>query len=75
MRRIGIVSLLLGLLIVGDGIFQQIVQYNDGETQNLLNLKNVSLSDGMTLIISGAIVLVVAIIALLKSSRPRQANG
>jgi hypothetical protein len=75
MRRIGIVSLLLGLLIVGDGIFQQIVQYNDGETQNFLNLKNVSLSDGMTLIISGAVVLVVAIIALLMSSRPRQANG
>jgi hypothetical protein len=75
MRRIGIVSLILGLLIVGDGIFQQIVQYNDGETQNLLNLSNISITDGMTLIISGAVVLLVAIIALLLPARPPQAKG
>ena len=37
MRRIAIISLILGLLIVADGVFQQIVKYNGGETQNLLN--------------------------------------
>jgi hypothetical protein len=72
MRRIGIVSLILGVLIVGDGIFQQIVQYNDGETQNLLNLKNVTLTDGVTLIISGAVVLIVALLALILAARSSQ---
>jgi hypothetical protein len=75
MRRIAIVSLILGLLIVGDGIFQQIVKYNSGETQNVLNLSNVTLTDGMTLIISGAIVLVVAAISFLLSLRGSQTKG
>jgi hypothetical protein len=72
MRRIGIVSLILGLLIVADGIYQQVVQYNDGETQNLLNLKSVTLTDGVTLIISGAEVLIVALLALVLASRSPQ---
>jgi hypothetical protein len=75
MRRIAIVSLILGLLIVGDGVFQQIVKYNDGETQNLLNLSNVTLTDGVTLMISGAIVLVVAVISFLLSLRGTQPKG
>jgi hypothetical protein len=69
MRRIAIISAILGVLIVADGIFQQIVKYNSGETQNVLNLKNVTLTDGMTLIISGAIVLVVSLVAFLLSMR------
>lgn len=75
MRRIAIVSLILGLLIVGDGIFQQIVKYNSGETQNVLNLSNVTLTDGWTLIISGAIVLVVAVVSFLLSLRGPQPKG
>jgi hypothetical protein len=69
MRRIAIISAILGALIVADGIFQQIVKYNSGETQNVLNLSNVTLTDGMTLIISGGIVLIVALIAFLLSMR------
>jgi hypothetical protein len=72
MRRIAIVSLILGLLIVGDGIFQQIVKYNSGETQSVLNLSNVTLTDGWTLIISGAIVLVVAVVSFVLSRRESQ---
>jgi hypothetical protein len=68
MRRIAIISAILGALIVVDGIFQQIVKYNSGETQNVLQ-SNVTLTDGMTLIISGAVVLVVALIAFLLSTR------
>lgn len=75
MRRIAIVSLILGLLIVGDGIFQQIVKYNGGETQSFLNLSNVTLTDGMTLIISGAIVLVVAVVSFVLSLRESQPKG
>jgi hypothetical protein len=75
MRRIAVISLILGLLIVGDGIFQQIVKYNSGETQNVLNLSNVTLTDGWTLIISGAIVLVVAAVSFLLSLRGPQPKG
>ena len=74
MRRIGIVSLILGVLIVADGVFQQIVQYNDGETQNLLNLKGVTLTDGVTLIISGAVVLLVALLAFVLAARSPQSK-
>jgi len=69
MRRIAIISAILGVLIVADGIYQQISKYNGGETQNVLNLSNVTLTDGMTLIISGAIVLVVSLVAFLLSMR------
>ena len=75
MRRIAIISAILGALIVIDGIFQQIVKYNSGETQNVLNLSNVTLTDGMTLIISGAAVLVVALIAFLLSMRASSPSG
>jgi hypothetical protein len=69
MRRLAIVSGILGLLIVADGIFQQVTNYNGGETQNVLNLSNVTLSDGWTLIISGAVVLVVTLVAFMLSGR------
>lgn len=72
MRRIAIVSAILGLLIVADGIFQVLTKYNSGETQDLLNLGKVMLPDGVTLIISGAVVLVVALIAFLRSDRASQ---
>jgi hypothetical protein len=69
MRRIALISAILGALIVADGIYQQVTAYNGGETQSLLNLSNVSLTDGMTLIISGAVVLVVALVAFLLAGR------
>jgi hypothetical protein len=74
MRRIALVSAVLGLLIVADGIFQQVTKYKQGETQNVLNLSNVTLTDGWTLIISGAVVLVVAVIAFALSARPTQST-
>ena len=75
MRRIAIISLVLGLLIVADGIYQQVTRYNSGETQSVLNLSNVTLTDGWTLIISGAVVLLVALIAFLMSGRAGQTGG
>jgi hypothetical protein len=75
MRRIAIISAILGALIVADGIYQQITQYKGGETQNVLNLSNVTLTDGMTLIISGASVLVVSLVAFLLSMRASSPSG
>jgi hypothetical protein len=72
MRRVGIVSAILGLLIVADGVFQQVTRYHSGETQNVLNLSNVTLTDGWTLIISGAVVLLVSIVAFLLAGRTGQ---
>jgi hypothetical protein len=69
MRRLAIVSGILGLLIVADGIYQQVTNYNGGETQNILNLSNVTVSDGLTLIISGAVVLVVSLVAFVLAGR------
>jgi hypothetical protein len=69
MRRIALVSAILGALIVADGIYQQLTAYNGGETQSVLNLSNVTLTDGWTLIISGMVVLVVALIAFLLGAR------
>jgi hypothetical protein len=74
MRRIAIVSAILGVLIVADGIFQQVTSYNGGETQQLMQT-NVSLSDGLTLIISGAIVLVVSIVAFALAGRSVSAQS
>jgi hypothetical protein len=72
MRRIALVSAILGVLIVGDGIYQLIANYNSGETQDLLHLGKVMLPDGLTLIISGAVVLIVALIAFLLPARSPQ---
>ena len=74
MRRLAIVSAILGVLIVADGIYQQISQYNGGETQDLLNLHKVMLSDGVTLIISGAIVLVASLVAFFWPARKATAK-
>jgi hypothetical protein len=71
MRRIATIAAFLGVLIVADGIYQQVSRYNGGETQNLLQT-NVTLTDGLTLIISGAVVLVVAVAAFLLSGRSSQ---
>jgi hypothetical protein len=73
MRRIAIISAVLGVLIVADGIFQQVTSYNGGETQQLLQT-NISLSDGLTLIISGAVVLVVSIVAFALAGRSAQTD-
>jgi len=72
MRRVALISGVLGLLIVGDGVYQLLANYNSGETQDLLHLGKVMLPDGLTLIISGAVVLVVAVIAFLLPARSPQ---
>jgi hypothetical protein len=72
MRRIALISAILGVLIVGDGIYQLIANYNSGETQDLLHLGKVMLPDGLTLILSGAVVLIVALIAFLLPARSPQ---
>jgi hypothetical protein len=74
MRRVAIISAILGVLIVADGIYQQVAKYNGGETQQLMQT-NVTLTDGMTLIISGAIVLVVSIIAFALAGRSGQSSA
>ena len=74
MRRVAIVSAILGVLIVADGIYQQVANYKGGETQQLLQT-NVTLTDGVTLIISGAIVLVVSIVAFALSGRSAQSSA
>jgi hypothetical protein len=74
MRRVAIISAILGLLIVADGIYQQVSRYNGGETQQLMQT-TVTLTDGMTLIISGAIVLVVSIVAFALAGRSAQTQG
>jgi len=75
MKRVAIVSAILGILIVADGIYQLATNYNQGETQDLLHLGKVMLPDGMTLILSGAVVLIVAAIAFLFPNRTTQTKG
>jgi hypothetical protein len=74
MRRVAIISAILGVLIVADGVYQHVTKYNGGETQQLLQT-NITLTDGMTLIVSGAIVLVVSIIAFALAGRSAQSSA
>jgi drug/metabolite transporter (DMT)-like permease len=66
LRRIGMVGLILGILLVADGIYMVVSQYNSGETQAW------NLPDGWIIIISAAVLLVASVIALVLPSRSRQ---
>lgn len=66
LRRIGMVGLILGILLVADGIYMVVSQYNGGETQAW------HLPDGWIIIISAAVLLVASIVALVLPSRSRQ---
>lgn len=65
-RRIGIVGLILGILLVADGIYMVVSQYNSGETQAW------NLPDGWIVIISAAVLLIASILAMVLPSRSRQ---
>jgi drug/metabolite transporter (DMT)-like permease len=66
LRRIGMVGFILGILLVADGIYMVVSQYNGGETQAW------NLPDGWIIIISAAVLLVASVIALVLPSRSRQ---
>ena len=66
LRRIGVIGLILGILLVADGIYMVVSKYNGGETQAW------NLPDGWIIIISAAVLLVASVIALVLPSRSRQ---
>jgi uncharacterized membrane protein HdeD (DUF308 family) len=66
MKRIAIVGIVLGVLLVADGIFMIATKYNSGETQAW------NLPDGWIIIISAVILLVASILAYVLPSRSRQ---
>ncbi|MBA2285393.1 MAG: hypothetical protein H0W02_07930 [Ktedonobacteraceae bacterium] len=66
MRRIGIIGMILGVLLIADGIYMVMTHYNDGETQAL------NLPDGWIVIISASVLLLAAILAFVLPSRSRQ---
>ena len=66
MRRIGIIGIILGILLIADGIYMVATQYNGGETQAW------NLPDGWIIIISAAILLIASILAFVLPSRTQQ---
>ena len=65
-RRIGLIGLILGILLVIDGIYMVVSRYNGGETQAW------NLPDGWIIIISALVLLVVSILALVLPSRSQR---
>ena len=66
MRRIGFVGLILGILLVIDGIYMVASRYNSGETQAW------NLPDGWIIIISAAVLLAASLLALVLPSRSQK---
>ena len=64
MNRIALVGVILGVLLVADGIYMVATKYNGGETQWL------GLLDGWIVVISAAIVLVASVLAFFFVGRP-----
>lgn len=73
MRLIAIVSAILAVLLIADGIYMVVTKYNQGETQAF------NLPDGWIVIISAGVLVLVAIIAFVLStrshSRPPEVQG
>lgn len=65
MRRIGVIGMILGVLLIADGIYMVATQYNGGETQAW------NLPDGWIIIISAAVLLVASILAFVLPARSR----
>ena len=65
MRRVGLIGMILGVLLIADGIFMVATKYNSGETQAW------NLPDGWIIIISAAVLLVASILAFLLPARSR----
>ena len=70
MNRIALVSAILGVFLVVDGIYMVATNYNDGETQSGGLLGSGGLLDGWILIISAAIILVASVLAFFFVGRP-----
>jgi uncharacterized membrane protein HdeD (DUF308 family) len=68
MRRIGVIGMILGVLLIADGIYMVAAKYNGGETQAW------KLPDGWIIIISAAVLLVASILAYVLPSRSRQSQ-
>ena len=66
MKRIAIIGMILGVLLVADGIYMVAIKYNSGETQAW------NLPDGWIIIISAALLLLASILAYVLPSRSRQ---
>ena len=66
MKRIALIGAILGLLLVADGIYMVVSQYNGGETQVW------NLPDGWIVIISAAVLLVASLLAYVLPSRSQQ---
>jgi hypothetical protein len=69
LKRIGVIGLILGILLVIDGIYMVVSRYNGGETQAW------NLPDGWIVIISAAVLLVASILAIVLPSRSRQTTA
>ena len=63
MKRIALIGAILGLLLIVDGIYMVVSQYNGGETQAW------NLPDGWIVIISAAVLLVACVLAYVLSGR------
>ena len=66
LRRIAIIGLILGVLLVADGLFMVISKYNGGETQAW------NLPDGWIIIISAVVILIASLLAFVFSGRSQQ---
>ena len=69
LRRIAIIGLILGVLLVADGLFMVISKYNGGETQAW------NLPDGWIIIISAVVILVASLLAFVFSGRFQQGTS
>ena len=63
MNRIALVGVILGVLLVADGIYMVATKYNGGETQWL------GLPDGWIVVISAGIVLLASLLAIVFTGR------
>jgi uncharacterized membrane protein YedE/YeeE len=63
MNRIALVGVILGVLLVADGIYMVATNYNDGETQLF------GLLDGWIVVISAGIVLLASLLAFVFTGR------
>jgi hypothetical protein len=69
LRRIAIIGLILGVLLVADGLFMVISKYNGGETQAW------NLPDGWIIIISAVVILIASLLAFVFSGRSQQGTS
>lgn len=69
LRRIAIIGLILGVLLVADGLFMVISKYNGGETQAW------NLPDGWIIVISAVVILIASLLAFVFSGRSQQASS